>query len=234
MESKNKGDDAQNLKKIGVATDTKWVIVEYNNQLRIEVSFSRKNQHQLTCAWLFSQVLKQLSEEALAKHLLVDFSNFIALKTRSNHVLLDYWLTLPDKPIAPLRDGTVLVPYFRESQSKLLDLMEKDSSLVTLHDFDIVARIGRGGYSRVYLGNKSFSGFLLIWYLLVRRKQTGRFYAMKVISKKSGEDNAKVKNSVLIERKNMMKLKSEPRMLQMKYCFQTVNSYFIFSSAYLE
>lgn len=57
---------------------------------------------------------------------------------------------------------------------------------------------------------------------IARKKQSGRLYAIKVISKKIGDSEDRVKKAVLRERKNFLNLESEPYMLHLRFCFQTV------------
>lgn len=156
MESRNKipieTQSTDSLKKTGSA-DMKIITVEFNEKVKVDISFQKNSQIQHNCSWLYRQALKMLSEEALSKGMLLDLTNVVAFKTKSNSLMLDYWLTLPDKPLTPIPDGTVLVPYIPEIPPKDSEQSEKDASSVGLQDFDVLVRIGKGGYSRVFLGN---------------------------------------------------------------------------------
>eukprot|EP00331_Platyophrya_macrostoma_P018553 CAMPEP_0176466680 /NCGR_PEP_ID=MMETSP0127-20121128/38037_1 /TAXON_ID=938130 /ORGANISM="Platyophrya macrostoma, Strain WH" /LENGTH=629 /DNA_ID=CAMNT_0017859895 /DNA_START=57 /DNA_END=1946 /DNA_ORIENTATION=- len=189
--------------------EMRTIIIEYNESLKTEITFQKSAQDQLDCGWLFNQAIKQLSEEAIAKDLKIDLSNIVALKTKSNSFTLDHWLTFHEKSIAPITDGTVLQPYFRDTNQKTR-MSDSEASSVTLQDFDLLTKLGKGGYSRVFLA---------------RKKQSGRLYALKIISKKNGDANDRVRRAVLRERKNFLTLESEQYMLHLRYCFQTDKSY---------
>lgn len=70
----------------------------------------------------------------------------------------------------PLPNHLVLEPY----HSKIL--LKKTKAVLT-NDFKLVKVIGKGGFSKVFMGNCFFS------HLAVRKKDTGFIYAMKVVKK---------------------------------------------------
>lgn len=134
--------------------EMKTIIIEYNDTLKTEISFLRTLQNQLDCGWLFRQAVKQLSEEAVVKNVSIDLENIIALRTKSNNYTLDHWLTFPERSVAPINDGSILVAYIKDTtvSTERRSFNEGDASSVSFKDFDLLAKIGKGGYSRVYLG----------------------------------------------------------------------------------
>lgn len=139
--------------------EMKKFIVECGEDLKVEISFPKSKQGQYDCIWLFGQAIRLLADEAESKSISLDLTNVVALKTKSNSFMLDYWLTLPDKSLTPIPDGTILVPYIGESSPKDPINNGIDASSVTVQDFDILHRIGKGGYARVFLGKAKYSSF---------------------------------------------------------------------------
>ena len=77
---------------------------------------------------------------------------------------LDFWLTQYDRSVDILEDGEYLRAHF----AKLTFSETSNEFKVTRHDFEQLKVIGRGAFSRV---------------ILVRKKDTGRLYAMKIMRK---------------------------------------------------
>ena len=75
-------------------------------------------------------------------------------------------------------------------------------------DFEQIKVIGRGGFSRV---------------ILVRKKDTGRLYAMKIMKKNKIIREKKLK-PILSERKVLEKLK-HPFIIKLHWAFQSVRKY---------
>lgn len=80
---------------------------------------------------------------------------------------------------------------------------------VTKKDFEQIKVIGRGGFSRV---------------ILVRKKDTGRLYAMKIMKKNKIIREKKLK-PILSERKVLEKL-NHPFIIKLHWAFQSVILYF--------
>jgi serum/glucocorticoid-regulated kinase 2 len=78
-------------------------------------------------------------------------------------------------------------------------------SHLTLDDFDLVKVIGKGGFSKVFQ---------------VRKKDSGKIYAMKTISKGKIKKDNKVEN-ILNERAILSRVQ-HPFIIKMKYAFQNV------------
>ena len=78
---------------------------------------------------------------------------------------LDFYLTQYNRPVGVLDDNEFLRAHF----AKLNFTQNPETNLkVTRHDFEQIKVIGRGAFSRV---------------ILVRKKDTGRLYAMKIMRK---------------------------------------------------
>jgi len=73
--------------------------------------------------------------------------------------------------LKPLPNHLVLEPH----HSKIL--INKTKAVLT-NDFKLVKVIGKGGFSKVFMGNYYF-----FYINLVRKKDTGFIYAMKVMKK---------------------------------------------------
>lgn len=73
-------------------------------------------------------------------------SQIVQLRTKEQSLPLDYYLTQHDRPLSILHDKIVLLPYFKPQT------MEKERHKPCLNDYEILAEIGKGGFSTVYLG----------------------------------------------------------------------------------
>jgi serine/threonine protein kinase len=96
---------------------------------------------------------------------------------------LDFWLTQYNRPLSVLENGEFLRAHF----AKLTFTASSDSLKVSRHDFEQIKVIGRGAFSRV---------------ILVRKKDTGRLYAMKIMRKDKLVREQKIK-PIINERKIM-------------------------------
>ena len=77
-------------------------------------------------------------------------------------------------------------------------------SIPSIHDFEIIKPVARGGYANVFLA---------------RKKRTGDIYALKVLNKTDMIDRDQVEN-VLAER-NILADSSCPYVVNLYYAFQT-------------
>lgn len=85
------------------------------------------------------------------------------------------------------------------------ELQGPSPALVTVDSFYTVSVIGKGSYAKV---------------LLVKKKNDGQFYAMKVV-KKQGFDRNKQEDHVRAERDILVAMGSCPFIIQLYYAFQT-------------
>ena len=120
----------------------------------------------------------------------------IGLQTNDSKIHLDYLLSLPDYPLTFLPQSIVLVPYYSVP-------LRAPHSGITLEDFEIIAKLGRGGSSKVYL---------------VRLKSTGVFYALKQMNKSRASDEERER---MLRERNIMRDLENPLLLKLHYAFQT-------------
>lgn len=142
--------------------DYKRVILEYDGDIRVKLIFKRRDALKFTCEWLLQEGLNQLQQIAEKKGIKKDFDRVAAFKTKSRNYLVDYYLTMPHKSLAFIKDGTVLVPFFKRKPALLINIdndetQNKDQDFgvpkASLKDFEIITLLGKGGFSKVYLGN---------------------------------------------------------------------------------
>ena len=119
----------------------------------------------------------------------------VGLKSFQRADVIDIWLQEFDRNINIIRDGTVLCPIIGQKISKSL----------SLEWFEPICAIGKGGFSSVYL---------------VRKKDNGYLYAMKVIQKSYIIQENKIKQ-VLAEC-SILKRLSHPFIITLRWAFQTV------------
>ncbi len=102
-----------------------------------------------------------------------------------------------------LEDGQFLIAHFASKLkgAQILELARKKKE-ISQNDFEQIKVIGRGGFSRV---------------ILVRKKDTGRLYAMKIMKKNKILREKKLK-PVLSERKILEKL-NHPFVVKLHWAF---------------
>lgn len=144
----------------------------------------------LTCGWLLSESIRHCSE------------NIVALRTKANTEILDYWLTRMERTLQPLADGEELTVVFARKVHS-----EPVPDTLSLAHFDPVKVIGKGGFSRV---------------VEVRKRDTGAIYAVKIMNKAflQREDKA---GQILSERK-ILAAAEHPFIVKLHWAFQTVKS----------
>jgi serine/threonine protein kinase len=147
---------------------------------------------QLTCGWLFSEVIRACSSP----------DSVVALRTTGDIEIKDYWLTQYDRQLMLLKDQEELTIVHREEMPPILCKQQ----------FTPLKVIGKGGFSKVLLGNPQS----------VRRKDSGQLYAMKII-KKQFIVRAKKLSQIATERK-VMGLLNHPFIVKLNWAFQSVTS----------
>ena len=151
--SKEKQVPSKNL-----AQKQKRIILEYGSELIVHVIFNKSDEKKLTCEWLLREGINNMKGIAEKKKIQKDFSKILAFTTKSKNLLIDYWLTQPELDLSLVEDGTVLIPYFKtKSSTTILDSKADDSSngasrMARLADFEFITLLGRGGFSKVFLG----------------------------------------------------------------------------------
>lgn len=143
----------------------------------------------LTCGWLLSEVIRRWKVPG----------NLVALRTRANIEILDYWLTRMERTLQPLADMEELEPVF----SRKLHADDVPDVMCKEH-FEPIKLIGKGGFSRV---------------VEVRKKDTGMLYAIKIMSKSFLAKEEKVQQ-ILTERKVMIE-SQHPFVVKLHWAFQS-------------
>ncbi len=123
----------------------------------------------------------------------------VGMRLRRGSEMLDHWLTQRCRLMPPLGEGDELEIVMSRAP---VDSADKAPGL---GDFEVVKSIGKGGFSRV---------------LLVRRRDDGMLYAMKVISKAQIVKKGKVEQA-LAERRILERVKG-PFVVGLRYAFQSV------------
>ncbi|CAK55725.1 unnamed protein product (macronuclear) [Paramecium tetraurelia] len=116
--------------------------------------------------------------------------------TVNKNIPFDYYLSLPDLPLNIFQGITLqLQPLYSQLQ---------ETHRVGLKDFNLIKCIGVGGFSRVYL---------------VKKKDNGQFYALKLIDKKFIFDNAK---EVIVQNERDIMVRMENQyIIKLHYAFET-------------
>ena len=126
----------------------------------------------------------------------------MALKTLDMRESLDFWLTQYNRPLSALENNEFLRAHFAKLTFTQSALVANQQIKVTRHDFEQIKVIGRGAFSRV---------------ILVRKKDTGRLYAMKIMRKDKLAREQKVK-PIINERKIMEKI-NHPFIIKLYWSF---------------
>lgn len=130
----------------------------------------------------------------------------VTLKTCDMRESLDYWLTQYNRPIGVLKNDEFLTAHFAKLN---FTQNPQNDKKVSRHDFEQLKVIGRGAFSRV---------------ILVRKKDTGRLYAMKIMKKEKLLREQKIK-PILNERLIMQKL-NHPFVIRLYWSFQSKEELF--------
>ncbi|CAD8148565.1 unnamed protein product [Paramecium pentaurelia] len=130
------------------------------------------------------------------QHIQEELNKICQFITVSKNIPYDYYLSLPEMPLNVFQGITLqLQPLYAQSQG---------TKKVGLKDFILIKCIGVGGFSRVYL---------------VKKKDNGQFYALKLIDKKFIFDNAK---EVIVQNERDIMVKMENQYItKMHYAFET-------------
>lgn len=137
------------------AKGLKRILIEYDSEVKVQVAFRKGDEAKHSCEWLLKEGVSNLQAVAEKKKLKKDFSKIVAFTTKSKNYLIDYWVTLPQKNLSIIEDGTVLVPYFKTIPATLSNTETKDDGTLkaSLNDFEFITLLGKGGFSQVFLGN---------------------------------------------------------------------------------
>jgi serine/threonine protein kinase len=101
------------------------------------------------------------------------------------------------RPLKPLPNNLSLEAHYSK-------IIQNKPKAVCGNDFEMMKVIGKGGFSKVYMGTIIIV-FTIIYMALVRKKDTGFLYAMKVMKKSYVTNDSKLKQ-IMNERTIMEQL----------------------------
>ncbi|EAR92910.2 Serine/Threonine kinase domain protein (macronuclear) [Tetrahymena thermophila SB210] len=179
----------------------KKIYVQLSNKKLIQIVYDVNDENNLTCGWLLSEAIRKIHQHQ-DKYLdiIEDTSSIVALITDKQDISTDFYLSQFERPLKYVKDGQILKPYYADRSYKF-----DDGNRITLKHFDVLKKIGLGGFSEVYLA---------------RRKDNGQFVALKVIKKKTLIKKRR-KLYVYNEKNTMIALKDNPFIVQFFFAFQT-------------
>ena len=186
-----------NVSKLSLQQDSRNALIEYETNRSFTICFSSKPTSFGTTTDLLQKVIEKLSSLNQTRGLAINVEAIVAVQTKNKDIKTDYLLSLKDKPLNFLEDGTTLVPYFAKQTAS------STHSEGCLEDYEFLANIGQGGFATVYLA---------------RKKQTGKFFAIKQIQKKNL--SPRDQKNLLQERNTMIDVNS-PFVAKLHAAFQT-------------
>ena len=124
---------------------------------------------------------------------------FLCLETFFEISIIDFILTQREHFIDDIPDNTVFRPVYKVEDSR--------DPKFRLGAYRAIDLLGKGGFSKVYL---------------VRKYDTGKIYAMKIISKKYA---AKWAGELVKREFDLMKESQHPLIVKLKYVFPTDTTY---------
>mmetsp|Transcript_5819 Transcript_5819/g.6472 ORF Transcript_5819/g.6472 Transcript_5819/m.6472 type:complete len:743 (+) Transcript_5819:305-2533(+) len=151
----------------------------------------------LTCGWLLSEVIRRY--ENLLTSGGYDPSNahrIVTLKSRSTCEAFDYWIDTLDQPLVYIKNRDILEAVFAHKFP--------EDHTPDVQTFKKLKVIGKGGFSKVYL---------------VRKKDTGKMYAMKVIKKSLVAKRGKFQN--ILTEKKILSGANHPFLVNLFWAFQS-------------
>ncbi|KAL4490899.1 hypothetical protein ABPG72_008635 [Tetrahymena utriculariae] len=179
----------------------KKIYVQLSNKKLIQIMYDIKDENNLTCGWLLSEAIRKIhSHQDRYLDIIEDTSSIVALITDKQDLSTDFYLSQFERPLKYVKDGQILKPYYADQSYKF-----DDGNRITLKHFDILKKIGLGGFSEVYLA---------------RRKDNGQFVALKAIKKKTLIKKRR-KLYVYNEKNTMIALKDNPFIVKFFFAFQT-------------
>ena len=172
------------------------VTVEILEDLVFSLDIPGDSEH--TSGWLLGHIRFLLAKQFYAKRCSTEFvSSIVGLQTKNNDLHLNYLLSLPDMVLTFLPDKITLVPYYCTLNVSTADCIEPK---ITLNDFEILSKIGEGGFGMIYL---------------VRMKTNGQFYALKQL------DKTRINEEKLLRERNIMVSIESDFALKLHFAFQT-------------
>lgn len=137
-------------------TSTITIIIDYAPGKSFNLNFTTEKLHQSTSADLFTLALSKLLEIVEEKGLTdVHIDSIVSLETKKRELIIDYFLTLPDKKLDYLQDQIELAFFHKNFISETQE--SPIESRISLKDFEILAKLGQGGFATVFLGKSGFA-----------------------------------------------------------------------------
>jgi len=183
------------------------VFIDCKGTEMIEIKIPDNLLCQLTSEWLLQETVKRIrAKEELQAGQARENGNIIALRTKSKSFAIDNLLSDPKSSLGFLKNRTVLEPYYCVDMRPLDEFGFK----VELEDFEIETKLGQGAFSTVFL---------------VRRKATGKLYALKQVRK--GDLGRRRRRMLETERSLLIEMTS-PFIVPLRWIFQTTSfCYFV-------
>ena len=117
--------------------------VIFEQSVQLQISIPCKEEHKITCVWLRQEISKRINQELQMRPGMKPLSTELILETMPRNILLDYWLSLPQKTVFLLEEGQTL--FARRAQPAKQSGLSRTN--VSLKDFEILSKIGWGGFS---------------------------------------------------------------------------------------
>ena len=166
---------------------------------RVQVRIDRDPNH-LTVGWLYEQAQMEFRRQGVVLRM-------VGLRSMSaSSEAKDMWLLDMNRSLTCLRPREELEAIFACDEIST----DKEPSTVSLADFEIIKLVGEGASCSV---------------MQVRKRDTGKLYAIKMMSKDRILTNHKRMERALMERQVLVKTK-HPFIIQMYWAFQTKSHLF--------
>ena len=179
-------------RKAGAPDDSETRVEEKQVQVKLD-----RDPGQLTVSWLYEQAGLEFRRQGVEGRLV----GLKSLMTSSE--AKDMWLLDTSRSLTCLRPKEELEAIFAVDE---IDSSDKDpNGKVSLADFEVIKLVGEGASCSV---------------MQVRKKDTGKLYAIKMMSKDRILTNHKRMERALMERQVLVKTK-HPFVIQMYWAFQT-------------
>ena len=176
---------------LGAAEDSETPVEEKQVQIRID-----RDPNQLTVGWLYEQCESEFRRQGVALRL-------VGLKSLGQSTeAKDMWLLDKNRTLTILRPKEQLEAIFAVDE---ISTEKEGQTKMSLADFEIIKLVGEGASCAV---------------MQVRKKDTGKLYAIKMMAKDRILTNHKRMERALMERQVLVKTK-HPFIIQMYAAFQT-------------
>ena len=180
----------------GSGDESETPVEEKQVQVRLD-----RDPSQLTVSWLYEQAALEFRRQGVE-------SRLVGLKSLlAGSEAKDMWLLDTSRSLSCLRAKEELEAIFAVDE---MDGEKDGSGRVSLADFEVIKLVGEGASCSV---------------MQVRKKDTGKLYAIKMMSKDRILTNHKRMERALMERQVLVKTK-HPFVIQMYWAFQTKSHLF--------